>query len=62
MDASVEETLRRFMSELAAGVCETYYAPLERWFSLRVYPFREGMSTLIIAFPPERARKTNESG
>jgi PAS domain S-box-containing protein len=48
MDASVEETLRRFMSELAAGVCETYYAPLERWFSIRVYPFREGMSALII--------------
>ena len=58
MDASVEETLRRFMSELAAGVCETYYAPLERWFSLRMYPFREGMSALIIDIS---ARKSAQS-
>jgi hypothetical protein len=48
MDASADETLRRLMSEPAGGVCETYYAPWERWFSLNVYPFREGMSALLI--------------
>ncbi len=47
MEAAAKETLRQFMSEPAANVYETYYARLERWFSLQVYPFRDGMSALI---------------
>ena len=47
MDPAAVETLRRFMSEPAANVYETYYARLGRWFSFHVYPFREGMSALL---------------
>jgi PAS domain S-box-containing protein len=59
MDASAEETLRRLMSEPAGGVCETYYAPWERWFSLNVYPLRAGMSALLIDISA-RKRAQNE--
>jgi hypothetical protein len=34
MDTSAEETLRRFMSKLAAGLCETYYSLLDRQTSV----------------------------
>jgi PAS domain-containing protein len=47
IDPAAEQTLRRFMSESAANVYETYYGRLDRWFSLHVYPSREGISALL---------------
>ena len=47
LDADVERLLRRVMLERTSGFCEAYYAPLGRWFSFHVNPFREGISVLF---------------
>jgi PAS domain S-box-containing protein len=47
LDNNVEQLLRRVMLVRAPGFCETYYAPLRRWFSFHVNPFRGGISVLV---------------
>jgi PAS domain S-box-containing protein len=47
LDTEVEQLLQRVMLERTSGFCETYYAPVERWFSFHVSPFREGISMLF---------------
>jgi PAS domain S-box-containing protein len=47
LDTEVEQLLRRVMLERTRGSCETYYAPLGRWYSFHVNPFREGVSALF---------------
>lgn len=47
LDTEVEQLLKRVMLERNSGFCETYYAPVERWFSFHVSPFREGISVLF---------------
>jgi PAS domain S-box-containing protein len=47
LDTEAEQLLKRVMLERTPGFCETYYAPVERWFSFHVSPFREGISVLF---------------
>jgi PAS domain S-box-containing protein len=47
LDTEVEQLLQRVMLERTSGFCETYYAPVERWFSFHVNPFRDGISVLF---------------
>jgi PAS domain S-box-containing protein len=47
LDTEVEQLLQRVMLERTSGFCETYYAPVERWFSFHANPFREGISVLF---------------
>src|SRR5215831_4466003 len=47
LDTDVEQLLRGVMLVRAPGFCETYYAPLGRWLSFHVNPFREGISILF---------------
>ncbi|HKE24645.1 MAG TPA: PAS domain-containing protein [Bryobacteraceae bacterium] len=46
LDTDVEQLLRRVMLTRLRGFSEAYYAPLGRWFSFHVNPFREGISVL----------------
>jgi len=47
IDASVEQLLRRVMTERKTEGCETCYAPQNRWLAINAYPFRDGVSVLF---------------
>jgi PAS domain S-box-containing protein len=47
LESDVERLLRRVMLDRTSGFCETYYAPLGRWISFHVNPFRQGISVLF---------------
>jgi PAS domain S-box-containing protein len=47
ISADVEQLLRKLILDRATGSCEMFHEPTGRWFAIKVYPFREGISVLL---------------